>query len=302
MEENDFGANLNKIIEKMARFEKKNDESNPKFQDWIEKITDPSFSLIPSLLDYFLDEMTPQETREKICKLLVKLMILQEETVTEQLLANKNFPIVCVQFITKGDKSKMSDNPFYLLTKLFQEEKFAEFINENFIEALFDGLAVVYQEDILIGIVEVLIEINSNYKNNNENLFLKVHKNNSNSRLIDELLLRVLNKETNKNKILKILLCLNNLMTNENCPIFYESDLESLIDIIMNKLQSTSTEDVKLFFLQTLAKVTSYEAYYHSKYKDEELIELMTDFLDRDDQSNEVKQFAQEVSDNIANH
>ena len=96
----------------MARFEKKNDESNPKFQDWIEKITDPSFSLIPSLLDYFLDEMTPQETREKICKLLVKLMILQEETVTEQLLATKNFPIVCVQFITKGDKSNSVSNSY----------------------------------------------------------------------------------------------------------------------------------------------------------------------------------------------
>lgn len=302
MEENDFAANFNKIIEKMAKYEKKNDESNPKYQNWIETITDPSFNLIPDLLDYFLDEMTPQESKEKMCKLLVKLMILQEETVTQQLLANKNFPTACVQYITNGDKSKMSDNPFYLLTKLFQEEKFAEFINENFIEALFDGLSVVHQEDILIGIVEVLIEINSNYKNDNENLFLKVHKTNSNSRLIDELLLRVLNNETNKNKILKILLCLNKLMNNENCPIFYESDLESLIDIIMNKLQSTSTEDVKLFFLQTLAKVTSYEAYYHTKYKDEELMELMTDFLDRDDQSKEVKQFAQEVSDNITNH
>ena len=91
-------------------------------------------------------------------------------------------------------------------------------------------------------------------------------------------------------------------MITEDSPIFYESDLESLIDIIINKLQSTYTENIKLFFMQMLAKITSYEAYYHNKYKDEEIDELMNDFLEREDQSAEVKKFSQEVVDNITNH
>ena len=174
--------------------------------------------------------------------------------------------------------------------------------NRKFIEALFDGLTVVHEEDLLIAIVSVLVEINSNYKDQDDNIFLQVHKTSSNSRVLDELLLRLLNNETSKERILKILLCLNKLMITEDSPIFYESDLESLIDIIINKLQSTYTENIKLFFMQMLAKITSYEAYYHNKYKDEEIDELMNDFLEREDQSAEVKKFSQEVVDNITNH
>ena len=54
--------------------------------------------------------------------------------------------------------------------------------------------------------------------------------------------------------------------------------------------------------MQMLAKITSYEAYYHNKYKDDEIDELMNDFLEREDQSAEVKKFSQEVVDNITNH
>lgn len=303
-QKNNFSENLNQIVLNITKMERKNKENDPKFQAWIEQICDPQseLNLVPNLLTFFLDEMTKQDEKEKILKLLVKLMMLQEESITEQLLSNKNFPKVVVNYITLEDKSKMSDSAFYLLTKLFKEENFKEFINVKFIEALFDGLTVVHEEDLLIAIVSVLVEINSNYKDQDDNIFLQVHKTSSNSRVLDELLLRLLNNETNKERILKILLCLNKLMVTEDSPIFYESDLESLIDIIINKLQTTYTENIKLFFMQMLAKITSYEAYYHNKYKDEEIDELMNDFLEREDQSAEVKKFSQEVVDNITNH
>ena len=303
-QKNNFSENLNQIVLNITKMERKNKENDPKFQAWIEQICDPQseLNLVPNLLTFFLDEMTKQDEKEKILKLLVKLMMLQEESITEQLFSNKNFPKVVVNYITLEDKSKMSDSAFYLLTKLFKEENFKEFINVKFIEALFDGLTVVHEEDLLIAIVSVLVEINSNYKDQDDNIFLQVHKTSSNSRVLDELLLRLLNNETNKERILKILLCLNKLMITEDSPIFYESDLESLIDIIINKLQTTYTENIKLFFMQMLAKITSYEAYYHNKYKDEEIDELMNDFLEREDQSAEVKKFSQEVVDNITNH
>lgn len=303
-QKNNFSENLNQIVLNITKMERKNKENDPKFQAWIEQICDPQseLNLVPNLLTFFLDEMTKQDEKEKILKLLVKLMMLQEESITEQLLSNKNFPKVVVNYITLEDKSKMSDSAFYLLTKLFKEENFKEFINVKFIKALFDGLTVVHEEDLLIAIVSVLVEINSNYKDQDDNIFLQVHKTSSNSRVLDELLLRLLNNETNKERILKILLCLNKLMVTEDSPIFYESDLESLIDIIINKLQTTYTENIKLFFMQMLAKITSYEAYYHNKYKDEEIDELMNDFLEREDQSAEVKKFSQEVVDNITNH
>ena len=234
-QKNNFSENLNQIVLNITKMERKNKESDPKFQAWIEQICDPQseLNLVPNLLTFFLDEMTKQDEKEKILKLLVKLMMLQEESITEQLLSNKNFPKVVVNYITLEDKTKMSDSAFYLLTKLFKEENFKEFINVKFIEALFDGLTVVHEEDLLIAIVSVLVEINSNYKDQDDNIFLQVHKTSSNSRVLDELLLRLLNNETSKERILKILLCLNKLMITEDSPIFYESDLESLIDIII---------------------------------------------------------------------
>ena len=93
-QKNNFSENLNQIVLNITKMERKNKESDPKFQAWIEQICDPQseLNLVPNLLTFFLDEMTKQDEKEKILKLLVKLMMLQEESITEQLLSNKNFP------------------------------------------------------------------------------------------------------------------------------------------------------------------------------------------------------------------
>jgi len=90
-----------------------------------------------------------------------------------------------------------------------------------------------------------LIEINYEYANPEENIILKVHKENDNSRVLNELLLRVLNSEHDAGKKIKILKCLNDLMSSYTKSIFYESDLEIFIDILLSKLQMTDNNDLK---------------------------------------------------------
>jgi hypothetical protein len=237
--------------------------------------------------------------RENIFKILRKLYQLNTEIVSQQIQSNQDFIKAIIVHINSGDKSKISDNGFYLLTQLFNAEKNKSGINKEFIEALFEGLSIVREEDILNNIVVILIEINYEYKTDEENLFTKVHKENENSRVLNEILLRVLNNESDEIKQIKILKCLEDLMNNYDKSIFYESDLESFIDILLPKLQMTENDDLKEKLLKCLERVTKYDEYYRQMYKVEEITELMEDFESAENQSEKVRNIGKLIVTNI---
>ena len=294
-----FEEKIQKMIDTFTKAEKHNKESTKKYLGWIKEISSPEFKLISNLLNYFLDEMTSTNMRENIFKILRKLYQLNTEIVSEQIQSNQDFIKAIIVHINSGDKSKISDNGFYLLTQLFNAEKNKSGINKEFIEALFEGLSIVREEDILNNIVVILIEINYEYKTNEENLFTKVHKENENSRVLNEILLRVLNNESDEIKQIKILKCLEDLMNNYDKSIFYESDLESFIDILLPKLQMTENDDLKEKLLKCLERVTKYDEYYRQMYKVEEITELMEDFESAENQSEKVRNIGKQIVINI---
>ena len=297
--EEDFEIKIKKIIDTFTKAEKLGKENSKKYKDWIKDITNPDFHLISDLLNYFLDELTATNMRENIFKIMRKLYHLNKNVVAPQINSNKDFAKAIVVHINQGDKSKISDNCFYLLTKLFNPKSFKSEIDENFIKALFEGLSIVREEDILNDIVRILIEINYEYKDPNENLFLKVHKENENARVLNEILLRVLNNEKEDSKKIMILKCLDDLMSNQKKSIFYESDLESFIDILLPKLQMTDNNELKVKLLQCLDKVTKYDEYYGEMYKVDEITELMEDFEAADDQPEEIRSVSRQIVINI---
>ena len=274
-------------------------ENSKKFKDWIKDISNPNFHLISNLLNYFLDELTSTNMRENIFKIMRKLYHLNKDVVSPQITANKDFAKSIVVHINSGDKSKISDNCFYLFTKLFNPKTYKSEIDEAFITALFEGLNIVREEDILNDIVVILIEINYEYTNIEENLFLKVHKDNENSRVLNEILLRVLNNEHDDGKKIKILKCLDDLMSNSKKSIFYESDMESFIDILLPKLQMTDNTELKKKLLECLDKVTRYDEYYRQMYKVDEITELMEDFESTEEQPEEIRALSRQIVINI---
>ena len=298
-EEEDFELKIKKMIDTFTKAEKLGKENSKKYRDWIKEISSPQFKLISNLLNYFLDDLTGTNMRENIFKIMRKLYQLNQETVSEQIRSNKDFAKAIVVHINTGDKSKISDNCFYLLTQLFNPSSYKEDLNQEFIEAMFEGLGLVREEDILNAIVVILIDINFEYKPGEENLFVKVHKENDNSRVLNEILLRVLNNEDDENKQIKILKCLEDLMTNYEKSIFYESDLESFIDILLPKLQITENNELKEKLLKCLDRVTKYNEYYGQMYKVEEITELMEDFEGAENQSEDVRNISKQIVINI---
>ena len=298
-EEEDFEGNVKKIIDTFTKAEKLGKENSKKYKDWIKEISDPNFKLISNLLNYFLDELTSTSMRENIFKIMRKLYYLNPKLVGPQIQSNKDFAKSIVVHINSGDISKISDNCFYLLTKLFNTKESKSEIDETFIKALFEGLSIVREEDILNDIVVILIEINYDYKNQDENLFLKVHKENENSRVLNEILLRVLNNEHDDKKKIIILKCLDDLMSIYTKSIFYESDLESFIDILLPKLQMTDNNELKKKLLECLEKVTKYNEYYNQMYKVDEITELMEDFEATENQPEEIRNISKQIVINI---
>ena len=292
---------IEKMINTFIKAEKQGKEGTKKYLDWIKEISSPEFKLISNLLNYFLDDLTSTGMRENIFKILRKLYQLNTEVVAKQIRDNKDFAKAIIVHINEGDKSQKSDNCFYLLTQLFTTEAYKDEINKEFIKALFDGLGIVREEEILTAIVVILIDINYKYKSGDNNLFIEVHKENDNSRVLNEILLRVLNYENDENKQIKILKCLEDLMSNYDKSIFYESDLESFIDILIPKLQSTENNALKENLLQCLEKVTKYNEYYGQMYKVEEIIELMEYFESAENQSEEARKISKQIVANITN-
>jgi hypothetical protein len=292
---------IEKMINTFIKAEKQGKEGTKKYLDWIKEISSPEFKLISNLLNYFLDDLTSTGMRENIFKILRKLYQLNTEVVAKQIRDNKDFAKAIIVHINEGDKSQKSDNCFYLLTQLFTTEAYKDEINKEFIKALFDGLDIVREEEIITAIVVILIDINYKYKSGDNNLFIEVHKENDNSRVLNEILLRVLNYENDENKQIKILKCLEDLMSNYDKSIFYESDLESFIDILIPKLQSTENNALKENLLQCLEKVTEYNEYYGQMYKVEEITELMEDFESAENQSEEARKISKQIVTNITN-
>ena len=292
---------IEKMINTFIKAEKQGKEGTKKYLDWIKEISSPEFKLISNLLNYFLDDLTSTGMRENIFKILRKLYQLNTEVVAKQIRDNKDFAKAIIVHINEGDKSQKSDNCFYLLTQLFTTEAYKDEINKEFIKALFDGLGIVREEEILTAIVVILIDINYKYKSGDNNLFIEVHKEYDNSRVLNEILLRVLNYENDENKQIKILKCLEDLMSNYVKSIFYESDLESFIDILIPKLQSTENNALKENLLQCLEKVTKYNEYYGQMYKVEEIIELMEYFESAENQSEEARKISKQIVTNITN-
>ena len=297
--EDDFEVKIQKMIDTFSKAEKLGKENSKKFRDWVKEITDKNFNLIKNLLNYFMDELTSTNMRENIFKILRKLYQLKKDVVGPQISSNKDFAKSIVIHINNGDKSKISDNCFYLLTKLFNQNAYKSEINEDFIVSLFEGLSIVREEDILNDIVVILIEINYEFKNAEENLFLKVHKKHENSRVLNEILLRILNNEHDDSKKIRILKCLNDLMSAYTKSIFYESDLESFIDILLPKLQMTDNNELKKKLLECLDKVTKYNEYYGNMYKVDEITELMEDFESAEAQPEEIRNISKQIVINI---
>ena len=88
-------------------------------------------------------------------------------------------------------------------------------------------------------------------------------------------------------------------MSSYTKSIFYESDLEIFIDILLSKLQMTDNNDLKKKLLECLDRVTKYNEYYGNMYKADEITELMEHFESVEEQPEEIRNISKQIVINI---
>lgn len=150
-------------------------------------------------------------------------------------------------------------------------------ITQDFIMSLFDLLDIIEDELNFKATVKILIEINFMFSSLNNNIFLKVYHVHPNARVFNEILIRLINEEDNQDKMIKMFFCLRNIVDNEKDNILYSTELESLIDIIIIKLQIAENE-LTPFIIDIIEKITIYPEYHRTMYKIDEILNLFADF------------------------
>lgn len=266
---------------------------------WVKDITDPQYQLISRLIIKLSDKLLTKDTKEKIFTILQLCLEMNRESVLPELKSSKQFPNHLVNFIIENDNDKYKKKLLYIFAFTFDLQVYQPLINEKLIAAIFNTVKSLDDEEIFERIIYILIDINSIYTSNDDNKFLDVYHVNENNRVLDEVLLRILNNEEDKERLLKILLCFNNIMDKEKRNVFYSKDLETFIDIVLLKLETTYTDGVKLFLLEALKRVTYYNDLYKEMYKVKALTDLVEDFSSNDEQSEAVKKISKKILSNI---
>jgi hypothetical protein len=215
-----------------------------------------------------------------------------------QLKANLDIPKAVYDYITSTDADLLSEDIFYLLGLVFNAEVFKDYINEKFIKSIFDGLEIIKEEDNHYAVVKILTSINSYLSEKKEGaMFLKVLDTVNEAGPFIESMLRILNMEKEKNSMMNVLNCLADIIEYKNECVLYRSDLESFVDMTLNKLQSTYTDELRFSILRVWERILKYNQYFELKYKYQELLDLLDDYVE----SPKVHQTNKELSMKVTN-
>ena len=279
-----------KTIEMTRRIEDFNKEK------WVQEITEPIFKLIPNMITIMSEPKFPF-AQKKIILNIFHYFLQMNPDIHFQLIENEFFPQIISEFIIESGKTNELDlNAINVFSYIYDTVKYSKYVNEDFIKDLFDCLPKIDDETVLENIIGILIDMNSIFPGSlKENKFLNVYHNHENKNLLEEVLLRILNNETNKEKMYKILLCLRNIMDKEKKIVFYSRDLESFIDIAIQRLESTYNDELRCFYLDILKRIVNSNDYCKSLYKNKELADLMEDYKNNDSLSETVQKKAAEV-------
>ncbi len=168
--------------------------------------------------------------------------------------------------------------------------------------ALFDAISVVEDEEAFDNIVLVITGINYAIEEGAENVFCAVFQENENSRYLVEALLRVLNSTTDKDTMYRILKCFYDVMNETFECILYSSDLEAFINFSIIQLESTYTEKLRNEVFKLLLLLTIFDDYFKTNYKIDRLVEVLESYETSTEVSEETRNLASKVLENIKLH
>ena len=289
------------IMRRLYLIERDQKETDITVKKWADDLLmDEHLKLVKKLSEGLFDRSSKQKKIITYFHCLKILLKIDEPLTSSQLLKIEDLEIQLISYIRDTDKKEICQDSLFLLSSIFSNaDQFKDCFTEGFLTGLFDLLDIIEDDLNFKSAVKILIEINTIYTSIKMNTFLKVYHIHSNSRVFNEILIRLINIEADQTKLIKMFLCLSNIFDKEEDNILYSTDLESLIDIIILKLQAAYTEELKVFIIDMMEKIMFYPEYYKKLYKIDDIVILFEDFVKNDTQEQVVRLKAQKVLDNI---
>lgn len=166
---------------------------------------------------------------------------------------NTEFPKAIVKYISTTEIKNLEGDGFLLLIEIFDPEKFKEVADDKFVDALFNGIEYIKDENVVLCIVNIMINISCQTEDPTKNIVLKFCGTHQYRRYVAECTLLLLNK--GKSTFLdKTLRFVKDVFKNDSTKndFFYGNDLNSLIDIAIREFTNSESVDLKVTYLEVL--------------------------------------------------
>ena len=151
------------------------------------------------------------------------LLKIDSVLVISQLLSLDDVNVKLITYLRDTQKEKICTDAIYIFESVFSKRnECKELFTQDFIMSLFELIDLIEDDLNFESAVKVLML-------SEHNNFVKVYHNHRNARVFNEILIR-----------------LNNILDNEKDNILYTTDIESLIDIIIIKLQIAESKLISI--------------------------------------------------------
>lgn len=282
------------IISKIFLIENNQIKNAPLIINWTEEVLlSKRVNLLNKLARDIFDICSSQENIKKSFHCIKILLTINEEETIKHLQNIPDFPIRLISYIKETGKNELVEDVFYIFNSFIKNTPISNYVydfSQSFIQSLFDVINLINEEDNFKAVVSILVEISNIYSEAAQNIILKIFHIHQNSRIFIEVLIRMINEESSKEKLIKMMLCLSNIYEKEKKNVLYLSDMETYIDIVLSKLTSLYTQEVKIFIIDSFEKFCLYsDEYYIKGYKSDEIIELFEDFQSNDTESKVIR-------------
>jgi len=253
-------------------------EKTPEIIEWMKEISAKEYGLVDSLILTFMDSLAEIQFANSVLRCLKILNDYGKDLVLPQMRENTNFPKAIAQYISKTQLKDLEGDGFILLVEIFQTSAFKDVTSDPFVEALFESLEYIKDEKVFLCIVHILISISYDETALDTSLVLKYAAIHKSARYFAEALLLLLNK--GKMTILvKTLKLIHNVFEFEKTKetFFYTNDLKALLDILIREITNTSSDEIRVMYLNILPALLKTKEYQTIKHRPSDIKQLCDD-------------------------
>lgn len=111
-------TDIESIVTALENIERQDLKDDPNTIEWINKITDPEFKLIDSLIEIMITDINNHKQTSTILKILLKFIYYQRELTLNQLQDNPQLLSTLITYVTENNIKDLSGEPFIIIVEI----------------------------------------------------------------------------------------------------------------------------------------------------------------------------------------